>query len=310
MHRFALTIQIYFPLTSKAKVAKFHYIFTINISTHLNNISGPLSIAVPGELLGYWEMHKRFGTMSWTDILRPTIELCERGFVMTKHMADFLNPRFKDDANLRFMFVDSNNGEFFMAGTVIRPAPNLCQTYRLIAQNGGGDFYNGTLASLVLADLQQIGSIINEDDLKQFRVAWTESTAVPLGKDTMYVTPPPSSGQIVAFIMNVLKGFESNDSSPRAALTPHRIVEAFKFAFAKHAQLCDPDFCDINDLMQNLTSASYADEIRRQIDDITFSSYSHYGAKQLDEVSPHGTSHISIIAPNGDAVSVTSSINY
>lgn len=291
-------------------VANLCYKFILKNHTSVNNISGPLSIAVPGELLGYWEIHKRFGSMSWTDLLRPTIELCERGFVMTKHMADFLDPRFKDDTNFRLMFVDSRNGEFLMAGSVIRPAPNLCQTYRLIAQNGGGDFYNGTLSSLVLADLQQIGSIINEDDLKSYRVAWEESTAVPLGKDTMYVTAAPSSGQIVAFIMNVLKGFESSDSSPRVILTPHRIVEAYKFAFAKRAQLCDPDFCDIKDLMANLTSTSHADEIRRQIGDITFSNYRHYGAKQLDEITPHGTSHISIIAPNGDAVSVTSSINY
>lgn len=63
--------------------------------------------------------------------------------------------------------------------------------------------------------------------------------------------------------------------------------------------------------MDDLTSPAYADEIRNKIDVTrTYNQYEHYGATNMDAAKPHGTSHISIIAPNGDAVSVTSSINY
>lgn len=50
--------------------------------------TGPLSIAIPGEVLGYWEIHKRFSLMKWRDLIEPTIKLCENGFVLSKHMAD------------------------------------------------------------------------------------------------------------------------------------------------------------------------------------------------------------------------------
>lgn len=60
--------------------------------------TGPLSIAIPGEILGYWELHKRFSVMKWKDLIEPTIKLCENGFVLSKHMADSfrLHSSFKD----------------------------------------------------------------------------------------------------------------------------------------------------------------------------------------------------------------------
>lgn len=64
---------------------------------------GSRSVAIPGEILGYWELHKRFATLSWKEVIAPTISICRRGFVMSKHMADQLDPRFKSDRKLRLV---------------------------------------------------------------------------------------------------------------------------------------------------------------------------------------------------------------
>lgn len=231
---------------------------------------------------------------------------------MTKHMADFLPEHFKSDPNLRSMFVDPTSGQFYMAGQIVRPPAKLCQTYERIAQHdGGSDFYNGTLADDILADLHEMGSSIDANDLRSYRVSWSETTAVRLGRDTLYATAAPTSGHIVGFIMQILRGYSESGLVAREALTVHRTVEAFKFAFAKRMDLCDPQFCDIDELMANLTSMQWGETIRRQIDESgTHADGKHYGAEVVEEARSHGTAHISIIAPNGDAVSVTSSINF
>lgn len=56
--------------------------------TPLDYLQGPLAIATPGEVKGYWELHRRFGFMKWKDLIQPSIELCERGIAMTEHFYD------------------------------------------------------------------------------------------------------------------------------------------------------------------------------------------------------------------------------
>lgn len=68
--------------------------------TEKDTFKGPLSIAVPSEIKGYWEMYRRFnGTLPWKDLVQPSINLCKEGFIMSKHMSDFINP---DQVNVTF----------------------------------------------------------------------------------------------------------------------------------------------------------------------------------------------------------------
>lgn len=111
---------------------------------------------------------------------------------------------------------------------------------------------------------------------------------------------------ILVFILNLLKTYELMHD----ALSYHRIAEAFKFAFAKRTVLGDQPSDDILEMMQNLTSEKYADEVRKLInDEATSQDFEYYGAK-FDSADDHGTAHVSILMPNGDAIAATSSINY
>jgi gamma-glutamyltranspeptidase / glutathione hydrolase / leukotriene-C4 hydrolase len=123
----------------------------------------------------------------------------------------------------------------------------------------------------------------------------------------LYAGPLPGSGILLTFIFDVLKGYGRLDDS---ALTWHRVMEAFKYAYAKRTHMADPEFVEgIETLIANLTSTEYAAYIRSQIDDAqTFDDMNHYGAN-FTNTEDHGTAHISVIAPNGDAVSVTSTVN-
>lgn len=94
------------------------------------------------------------------------------------------------------------------------------------------------------------------------------------------------------------------------ALSYHRITEAFKFAYAKRSLLGDEPSDEIKEMMANLTSLEYAEEVRKLInDERTSEDFSYYGAK-YENREDHGTAHISILMPNGDAVAATATINY
>ncbi|XP_055314832.1 glutathione hydrolase 1 proenzyme-like isoform X2 [Sitodiplosis mosellana] len=275
-------------------------------------LNGPLSVAVPGEVKGYWELYQRFASkrFSWKELVEPTIKVCESELKLSKHMSDNITPRLLKDNHLRRTFFVNGTNTPRREGEYVRFAPELCNTYKLIAENGGNDFYNGTLAALIADDLRDLGSIVTKKDLESYRTQWEESLTMPINDNTVYVTPT-GGGPLVAFILNILreynmtrKDIETEDDQIR---TYHRFIESFKYAFGYRTQLNNSD--TIPELVHKMLSSEFANQIREKIDDNhTSDDPKHYGG-DYKVIEDKGTSHVSILAPNGDAISVTSSID-
>ncbi|XP_063904513.1 scoloptoxin SSD14-like isoform X3 [Zophobas morio] len=292
------------PLKAKAELYKEDPLISQN---------GALAIAVPGELRGYQAAHQRFGKLEWAELIEPSIQLCEKGYEMSKHQYESLQKaKLTNDSNLREWFYDSDDN-FKKIGSTIVPK-KLCETLRLIATNGGDDLYNGTLSEMLLEDLKKIDSIITKEDLEKYEAQWMDPIVVELrNHEKLYSVPPPGSGALLAFIMNILDGFKFKpsdiDGVQNTVETYHKIIEAFKYAYARRTELGDTSFVNITNLLHNLTSPEYAEMIRKEIkDNHTSNNPKDYGAIFYGK-SDHGTAHISVLAENGDAVSVTSSIN-
>lgn len=131
-------------------------------------------------------------------------------------------------------------------------------------------------------------------------------SAVLNDNSTFHTFPLPSNGAILVFMLNLLKDFDLKHD----ALSYHRITEAFKFAYAKRSMLGDDPSDEIKEMMMNLTSVDYANEIKKLIsDERTSEDFEFYGAK-YENRPDQGTAHISILMPNGDAVSATATINF
>lgn len=142
-------------------------------------------------------------------------------------------------------------GEFYASGSLITPPAELCQFYEDLATRGGPDFYNGSLSMSVLYDLQRMDSLITAQDLRDYRVQWSESKRFPVGNDyDIHVTGPPSSGYLVAMMLNVLHKFEwkrTGDGHDGEEAQPfHWMVETFKWAFGHRMQMGDPEFVDMD----------------------------------------------------------------
>ncbi|XP_039627816.1 gamma-glutamyltransferase 1a isoform X1 [Polypterus senegalus] len=275
---------------------------------------GALAIAVPGEIRGYQWAHKRYGKLPWKDLFEPSIKLAESGFPLGKALARAIENEkdvIENDMSLCEVFCNSE-GKILKINEIIR-FPKLAKTYRQIAEEGADVFYNGSLAHQIVKDIKEQGGIITIEDLQNYKLdSENQPLKFEISNYTMYVPSAPSSGAVLGLILNILEGYnltnESVSTVENKILTYHRIIEAFRFAFAKRSKLGDPHFLNITNFIQNMTSEEFAEKLRSKISDDTTFPVEYYEPEYLIQ-DDHGTTHISILAEDGSAVSATSTIN-
>ncbi|XP_029177745.1 glutathione hydrolase 1 proenzyme-like isoform X3 [Nylanderia fulva] len=270
---------------------------------------GGLAVAVPGELMGYWEAHKKYGRLPWSELFEPAIKLCETGSLINDYLAGYLvskEPMIRNESSLAKILINPNTGRVWIAGDRIK-RPQLAKTLKLIAQHGVDIFYRGNITDNLVREITSFKGIITKEDFAAYRAIWKKPISLKMGNLTFYSAPPPGSGAILMLILNILhRVLPANNEN----IIWQRIVETFKWAYARRTELGDPDFVDgIDSILANLTSADFAEIIKGKIkDDRTSQDPRDYGAV-TETPEDSGTAHVSVLAPDGSAVSVTSTIN-
>ncbi|CAH3021300.1 unnamed protein product [Porites evermanni] len=211
----------------------------------------------------------------------------------------------RDAQKWNLLLLIDKAGNLKKLGTVLK-MPKYARTLETI-RDEPDSFYSGELAKSIVKDIQDGGGIITLEDMKNYTAKVRTPLSDTMGDLKWYTNPPPGSGAVLSMILNILK--DSRKDLNSSILTYHRIIEAFKFAYAYRALLGDEDYWDVSEVVKNMTSGKYGDYLRHKIyDNRTFQDYRYYG-DFYSSTNVGGTSHLSIISPDGDAVAATNTIN-
>lgn len=164
----------------------------------------------------------------------------------------------------------------------------------------------------IVDDIKKEGGIVKIEDLVNFKPKWATTNKSKLfNNQTIHTFPLPTSGNIINFMLNIFNEFDYHENhSTEDKSVYHVMMEIFKFGFAKRTKLGDEESEEVLQALQEMGSLDYAKFIADLINlDKTFNEPEHYFANN-SFVEDHGTSQISILAPNGDAVSMTTTVNY
>ncbi len=270
------------------------------------SIKGHLAASVPGTVAGIWAMHQKYGSQPWEDLVQPAIDLAQKGYLISQAESERLN-------GFRAAFREFNEvGPFvqdtFLPGQRIVQA-DLAETLLRIQQAGKDGFYSGKTAELIATEMQSGGGLITKEDLANYTVSWREPI-IKNYRDYRVISMAPSSSGGVALgqILGMLAPYELGAMGFHSPAAIHLMAEAERRAYADRAEyLGDSDFYPVP--IAQLLSDDY---LLSRMADFSPDSSGSSGAILAGDVPAREafeTTHISIVDPAGNAVSITTTLN-
>jgi gamma-glutamyltranspeptidase/glutathione hydrolase len=274
-----------------------------NMSLYTHKASG-----VPGVVDGMFEAHRKLGRLKWAQLVQPAIDIARNGFKITRHLASDLNRAHEEFEKLNpgktYLLKDGGwkEGDLLVQD-------DLAKTLELIRDNGRDGFYKGVVARQIVEEMKNGNGLITKSDLENYHSVWREAITGYYKNYKIITMPPPSSGGIA--LLQLLKSVEKyplhrwghNQDS-----TVQLMVEAERRVYADRSKyLGDPDFYKVP--VDSLLNPAYL-ELRMK-------SFTWDSATPSSSIQPgtfvgyesDQTTHYSIVDAEGNAVSITTTLN-
>ena len=276
-----------------------------NVITGLSSTGG-LAVGVPGTVSAIFEIHKKFGTLPIEELFQPSIDLANNGYLVTKYLEDELNEK-RDD----FIKLNGSNSiysrEYNSGDTITNKM--YANTLIEIMNKGADGFYKGKVAEDMIKTISESGGIMTMEDLSEYKSVWRDPVRFKYKDyDIISMSFPSSGGVILGQMMKAIENFDLSKIEHNSPEYVQLLTEIERRAFADRSDLMgDPDFMD-------LPVYEFMDE--KYIKD-RMSTFSWDKATPSSEIKPgkiifkesYETTHFSIIDKEGNAVSVTTTLN-
>jgi len=280
----------------------------------LGNVVPNMSLAthqasgVPGSVDGMVEASKKYGKLKWAELVQPAVDLARNGFKVTAKLANALN-------RIKATFEKANPGKNYLMkadqwkeGDIL-VQEDLAKTLEQIRDKGRAGFYEGQVANQIVAEMKSGNGLITKNDLANYHSVWRKPVIGDYRGYKVITMPPPSSGGIA--LLSLLKSVEpfplhrwgiNQDSTAQLMIEAERRVYADRSKY-----LGDPDYYKVP--TDSLLRTSY---IRNRMKSFTWASATPSTSIQPGTISGYEsdqTTHYSIVDKDGNAVSITTTLN-
>ena len=281
---------------------------------------GGLGVGVPGLLRMLELAHQEHGRLPWRDLFQPAIKLAKKGFPISERLAgQIATAKWLKQSPVAGSYFFENDGSPKKAGTVLKNR-DLADTLERVAENGAGAFYSGDIAAAIARAVSRAPrnpTAMKTADIESYQAKKRPPVCAPYRQWLICGMGPPSSGGITTLqILGLLTRFDLSKIKPGSALALHLVSEASGLAFAdRNIYIGDPDFIPVP--ADGLLDPGYLELRAAEI-----SPFKAKGKRQpgmpgpsallrrgvSDDNEGFSTTHMSIIDADGNAVSMTASI--
>ncbi len=277
------------------------------------SMSGHLASGVPGSVDGMVEAHKRFGKLKWAQVLQPAVDLAEKGFILTERDATGLN-RVKADLIKQnpgktyfFKSITGDTVSWHKGETLVQT--DLGKTLRRIQKKGRTGFYGGKTARLLADEMKQGGGLITKKDLADYHATWRDPILATYKNYRVITMPPTSSGGVALVqLLRYVEPYPLRKWGWNRDSTVQVMIEAERRVYADRAKfLGDPDFVKVP--MNELMSPAYLKTRWQSFDFAKATNSTAVEGGSIPGYESMETTHFSIVDKDGNAVSITTTLN-
>ncbi|WP_164111058.1 MULTISPECIES: gamma-glutamyltransferase [Sphingobacterium] len=272
------------------------------------SLYGQLAAGVPGSVAGMDEAYKKYSSLPWKELLAPAIQLAEEGFPITAQQAQEFNHYKKRFQAYNLQGAAIIKEDLWRKNDLFRQA-ELAETLERIAQKGRDGFYKGKTADYIVEEMKRGNGIISHQDLADYNAQWRAPIIGYYKGYKIISMPPPSSGGIALLaLLQSIERYPLKQWGFQADSTVRAIVEAERRVYADRATyLGDPDFYNVP--VPQLTDSSFNNLRMSKVSLAKATNSESIKASKFPGYESEETTHFSIVDKEGNAVSLTTTIN-